>query len=88
MIPNLPQPTSKTITEEMMFTDIWYLFFSQLIIALQKQLSTNGLGFPEANTATIASLNNPSTLNTMIKNSDTNELLVNLTGTYQVVQVV
>lgn len=88
MIPNLPQAQLEITNESMQLTDIWFLFFSQLIIELQNTLSPNGFRVPVASSATIAALNNSGSLNTMIINTDTQELLVNLTGTYQVVQVV
>jgi hypothetical protein len=88
MIPNLPQPSSEVVNDQKMLDTIWYLFLSQLITELQNQLSPNGMMIPSQNTATIATLNNAKTLNTMIINSDTQQLLVNITGVYQAVSLV
>lgn len=88
MIPNLPQPSLAVVNDQKMFDNIWYLFLSQLITELQNQLSPNGMMIPSQNTATIATLNNAKTLNTMIINSETQQLLVNVTGVYQAVSLV
>lgn len=77
-------------------SDAWSLILQQLITALQKNLSDEGYQVPQQPTATIAKLQtqfnaspNPSVyFGDLIYDSTTNQLKVNINGTFKVVQVV
>ncbi len=63
------------------------LFLEQIVSLLQSNLSDEGYVIPKQNTDNLAVLNNSRSANTLIVNSETNELLFNENGTYKVVQV-
>lgn len=77
-------------------TDQWSLLLQQLISELQSNLSNEGYQVPQQPTATINTLQTqfnaapePSAyFGNLLYDSDTNELKVNINGTFRVVQVV
>lgn len=64
------------------------LFLQQLLGQLQPNLSDEGYVIPKQDTTNIGVLNNSKSANTLIVNSDTNQLLFNQNGTYKTVQLV
>lgn len=64
------------------------MFFQQLTDVLQKNFSTEGYVVPKQPAANVTVLDNEKSTNSLIVNSDTNELLFNQNGTYKTVQLV
>jgi len=62
--------------------------FAQLISELQQNLSNEGYKVPQQPTANVQSLNTTQSIGALLYDSDTNELKVNINGTFRVVQVV
>lgn len=77
-------------------TDPWSLILQQLISALQTNLSDDGYRVPQHTTAEIADLlasfnasSSPSAyFGVLLYDTSTNELKVNINGTFRVIQVV
>lgn len=61
---------------------------NQLITQLQKNLSSEGYKVPQQATSTITSLNTMQSVGALLYNSTTHQLMVNIAGTFKVVQVV
>lgn len=62
-------------------------YMGQLVQTLQSNLSDQGYKFPTLTSAQIAQLDPTKSPNVIFINSDTNELIVNLGGTFKTVQV-
>jgi hypothetical protein len=86
LVPNLTQ--AKVVTKDGYMTDDTYNMFSQLFVEMQKYLSNEGVKIPTQPTATINQLNTAQSVGNLLYDTDTNELKVNINGTYKVVQVV
>lgn len=86
-IPNLQsQPmidpkTGNTVT-------MWLGWFSQLTTVLQNILSDEGLLVPQQPTTNITILDNTKSIGRLVYDSTTNQLKININGTFKVVQVV
>ena len=94
---NIPNYENAPISDRSGFlTDQWSLLLQQLITELQFNLSDEGYQVPQQPTATITTLqtqfnasSTPSAyFGNLLYDSDTNELKVNINGTFRVVQVV
>lgn len=84
-IPNLPH--EKPINEHGQWTAAWSLWLQQLISALQKQLSDQGLQLPLQPTSIITQLNKPNNTGTLIYDSDTQQFKGNRNGIFKVFQL-
>lgn len=63
-------------------------YLGQLVQQLQTNLSDEGYVMPQQPTANIAQLTGAQSVGAVLYDSDTNELKVNINGTWKVVQVV
>lgn len=63
----------------------WWLFFTQLIQQLQSNLNDFGYDIPEQTSANIALMDPTKSKGFLVYNSDTDELEVNLGGTFKVI---
>lgn len=63
------------------------IYMGQMVQTLQSNLSDQGYKLPTLTSAQIAQLNPTQSPNVIFINSDTNELIVNLGGTFKTVQV-
>ncbi len=61
---------------------------SMIIQQLQRNLSDEGYKVPQQPTANITQLNTAQSVGALLYDSDTDELKVNINGTFKVVQVV
>jgi hypothetical protein len=85
---NIPLFTeTPLITKGGILTDTWRNIFIQLLAELNANASDEGLIPPSQSTANIALLDT-SKVGALVYDSDTNELKVNINGTFKVVQVV
>lgn len=62
-------------------------YLGQLVQQLQANLSDQGYVMPQQTTANIAQLTGTQSIGAMLYDSDTNELKININGTWKVVQV-
>lgn len=62
--------------------------FGQLFRELKQKASDEGLFVPQQSTATITALNTQQSTGAFLYDSDTNELKVNINGTFKVVQTI
>lgn len=69
-------------------TEYWQLILQQLFNELQQNASNEGLKAPQQPTLTINALNTAASTSALLYDSDTDELKVNIAGTFKVVQVV
>lgn len=84
------------VDEKGYLTESWQNIMQQLFTALQSNVSNEGFQIPQQTTATIATLQtrfaaatDPTVYNgDMLYDSSTDELKVNIAGTFKVVQVV
>jgi len=84
--PNLP--TGKWVDEKGHPTATVIGIFSQMFSEMQNNLSNEGYKVPQQSTATVSALNTTKSIGALLYDSDTNELKVNINGTFRVVQVV
>ncbi len=75
-------------TGEVNLHPVWNQTLQQLFTQMQQNLSDQGFKIPQQPTATVTKLNNAQSTSALIIDSDTNELKVNLGGTFKVVQTV
>lgn len=86
---NIPNYENVPVIEKGgVLTAAWSLILQQLISELQKNLSNEGYIVPQQPTATITMLNTTASTGALLYDSDTDELKVNIAGTFRVVQVV
>ncbi len=69
-------------------TPQWQLILQNLFQQLQNNLSDEGYKVPQQPTATITALNTAASTGALLYDSTTDELKVNIAGTFKVVQVV
>jgi len=62
------------------------LFLGQLTSELQKSISNEGFMIPPQSTATINQLNTQQSVGALLYDSETNQLKVNINGTFKVIQ--
>lgn len=75
----------KFVDKDGKLTDTWKMILSQLFSHLQNNLSQEGIKIPQQTTTNIGLLNNIKSLGSLIYDKDTNELKVNINGTFKVV---
>lgn len=68
-------------------TDAWSNMFQDLVTQLQTNFNNEGIKVPQQATANITALNTAASVGNLLYNSDTNQLMVNIAGTYKVVTV-
>ena len=84
-IPNLP--ANRNITDKNgRMTDEWYLFFSNLITALQQTISDEGILLPGQVNDNVTLLNTSASQRRILFNTTNNTAQVNLTGTFVTIQ--
>ncbi len=66
-------------------TEEWQLILQQLFQALQKNVSDEGLFVPQQPTSVITSLNTAASKSALLYDSTTDQLKVNISGTFQVI---
>lgn len=66
-------------------TPEWQLILEQVFQALQKNLSDEGYKVPQQPTTTINQLNTAASTGALLYDSTTNQLKVNISGTFQVI---
>jgi hypothetical protein len=76
---------TKFTDKEGNLTDTWKMILSQLFSHLQNNLSQEGIKVPQQTTANIGILDNINSLGALIYDKDTNELKVNINGTFKVI---
>jgi phage-related holin len=76
---------SKFVDENGNLTDTWKMILSQLFSHLQNNLSQEGIKVPQQTTSNIGILDNINSLGALIYDKDTNELKVNINGTFKVI---
>lgn len=69
-------------------TEQWQNILMQLFTQLQTNLSNEGYKVPQQPTATITTLNTAQSKSALIYDETTDELKVNIAGTFRVVQVI
>lgn len=74
------------VDENGYLTDSWMAILSELFQILQQNLSDEGIIIPEQTTAKIALLTE--NVNGLIVDSDTDQLKINLAGTFKVIQTI
>ncbi len=83
-IPNLPMgPLTR---QDGHATSEYWGVLSQLITELQQNVSNEGYKIPQLPTATIAKLDNEKSKGVLVYDSDTNQLKININGTFKVIQ--
>jgi len=83
-IPNLPTE-KKMIMEDGEINSVWYLFFSQLITAMQTNLSDEGIAAPLQSTLNIVRLNTEKSIGRLIYDQDLDVMKVNLAGIFKTI---
>lgn len=83
IIPNLPNAQMVDKNGNMM--QVWQLFFSQLITALQNNLSNEGIILPQQPTTNIALLTSAQSIGAVIYDSTLDVAKVNLNGTFKTI---
>jgi hypothetical protein len=86
IIPNLP--ATKWVNEKGHLLPEIHGVLSQLTTQLQQFLSNEGYVVPQQPTTKITALNTTRSIGALLYDSTTNELKVNINGTFKVVQVV
>lgn len=66
-------------------TPEWQLILQQLFQSLQKNVSDEGLFVPQQPTTIINQLNTAASTSALLYDSTTNQLKVNISGTFQVI---
>jgi hypothetical protein len=84
--PNLPHPLTPVVKQGGQMHDDWYLYFSQLTSELQNNISEEGLGLPQQNTANISVLQASPPKPSIIYNSETDTPLIRVKGVYKAIQ--
>jgi len=84
-IPTLPQ--GQVVDEKGVLLPNWKSFFVQLINELNNGLSNEGYRVPQQPTTTINQLNTSESIGALLYDSTTNQLKVNIDGTFRVVTV-
>jgi len=77
---------SKVVDENGMLTDTWRAILSQVLTQLQINFSHEGLKIPQQSTTNVNALNTSKSIGSLLYDKDTNQLKVNINGTYKVVQ--
>lgn len=85
-IPNLSQ--IKVVDEKGNMHEDLHNFLSQIVIALQQNLSNEGFKIPQQPTTNITQLNTAKSIGAVLYDNATHELKVNINGTFKVVQVI
>lgn len=83
IVPNLPK--GPVVDNKGNMTELWELFFSQLITALQNNLSNEGIILPQQPTTNIAKLTGPQSIGAVIYDNTLNVAKVNLNGTFKTI---
>ncbi len=87
MIPNVLN--TKIADENGNLTDEWMLLITQLVTELQLNLNNEGYKLPQLETVDINKLTDvDKSKGAMIYDSTTNQMKVNINGTWRVVQVI
>lgn len=73
------------VDENGYLTPEWQLIMQQLFQALQSNLSDEGYKVPQQPTAVINQLNTAASIGALLYDSTTNQLKVNISGTFQVI---
>lgn len=69
-------------------SDEWWLFFTQLVQAIQSNLSNFGYAIPQIDSTTISNLNPTTSKGFLVYNSTTDELEINLAGMFKVITAI
>jgi hypothetical protein len=80
---NIPSMVSSTLLDsEGKMSETWMNDFNQLLTQLQQNLSDEGYRVPGQKSADVQKLSAPQSSNALLVDSDTQELIVNLGGTW------
>jgi hypothetical protein len=86
-IPSVP-PHPLIVPDSGNLHPAWRGYFDQLTMLLQQNLSNEGYKIPQQTTANVTALNTAKSTGALLYDSDTDELKVNINGTFKTVQVV
>jgi hypothetical protein len=87
-IPNMPKDpllSKNPANGQLDMHPAWQSYFSQLTTSLQQNVSDEGFVIPQVTNEQLAVLNTPASNARIIYNSDTNQMMANLNGTYQTI---
>jgi hypothetical protein len=85
-IPNVP--TTRIVDKEGIVTPQWAAFLRNLITQLRLNVSDEGYVFPFLTNAEVLQLNNTDNIGKILYNSTTQQMMVNNTGTFEVIDTV
>lgn len=84
---NIPNLLSHPLVDnDNMMHPAWRDFFSQLITEMQNNLSNEGYKVPQQPTANVTALNTDKSKGALLYDNQTDELKVNINGTFKTVQ--
>lgn len=77
----------RLVNKEGLLTEEWQVLIGQLLEELQTNFSNEGLVAPSQTTANINIIQPKALAGTLIYDTDTNQLMVNIDGTFKAIQV-